>query len=129
MIRRAITIRQPWAWPIAESIKDIENRTWFDRTVSGAIYIHAGKEPAEDFEQIRFQIARDHDVLIPSLSELQFGGFVAKAMFQPFVHESESPWFTGPIGYPIFSVVKIPFVPCRGAQGFWTIQENLKLAA
>jgi len=37
---KALTVKNPWAWLIAQGIKDIENRTW--RTnFRGRVYIHA----------------------------------------------------------------------------------------
>ncbi len=40
---KALSIRQPWAWLIANGYKDIENRSW--RTnFRGEFLIHAGKK-------------------------------------------------------------------------------------
>jgi hypothetical protein len=39
---RALTVRQPWAWAIPHAGKDVENRTWTNRFVTGTIAIHAG---------------------------------------------------------------------------------------
>ena len=40
---RALTVRQPWAWAIAEGYKDIENRSWYPRLEPGEVFaIHAG---------------------------------------------------------------------------------------
>lgn len=128
-MRIALTVRHPWAWLIAEGIKDFENRTWFSASVNGPVYIHAGKEPSPDFDIVRIEVQRKHGIRVPDLHDLQFGGFIAKAMFKPVVMKSDSPWFEGPYGYPIFSVEKISFVPFRGAQGFWQIPDNIKLTA
>lgn len=45
---KALTIRQPWAWAIAEGFKDVETRSW--RThFRGDVFLHAGKSFDADF--------------------------------------------------------------------------------
>jgi len=42
MLMKALSVRQPWAWLIANNLKPIENRTWPTR-YRGAFLIHAGQ--------------------------------------------------------------------------------------
>lgn len=35
------------------------------------------------------------------------------------------PWFVGPVGWVLEDVVKIDPIPCKGAQGIWTIEEHI----
>ena len=45
---KAITIKQPWAYLIANGFKDIENRTW-KTSFRGKVLIHAGVSPQKGF--------------------------------------------------------------------------------
>ena len=45
--RKAISIRQPWAWAIVHAGKDIENRDWSTR-YRGPVCIHAAKGMTKD---------------------------------------------------------------------------------
>jgi hypothetical protein len=38
------------------------------------------------------------------------------------------PWWCGPVGWRLGNVVAIAPVPCRGAQGLWTLDESTYLA-
>ncbi|HHY88739.1 MAG TPA: ASCH domain-containing protein, partial [Chloroflexi bacterium] len=41
---KALSVRQPWAWLIAQGYKTVENRTWATN-YRGPLLIHAGKKP------------------------------------------------------------------------------------
>jgi hypothetical protein len=65
---KALSVRQPWAWAIAEGLKRIENRTW-TTSYRGPLVIHASSNrrdlesehvsllPAFDPESLRFGVA------------------------------------------------------------------------
>ena len=48
---RALTLRQPWAWAIAEQGKDVENRPWMTR-YRELVAIHAGRTLDGDVYEI-----------------------------------------------------------------------------
>lgn len=53
-------------------------------------------------------------------------GIVAVAKFGGTVEESDDPWFEGPIGWVLSEVMVLPEpVPCRGAQGLWSVPEDV----
>jgi hypothetical protein len=57
------------------------------------------------------------------------GGIVGRCNLVDCVTTSESPWFCGPFGFVLADVESTPFVPCRGALGFWEVPAELaKLA-
>lgn len=144
MIRKAISIREPWLYLIirpdiigddarreayaACEIKDLENRSRLIR-FQGEVYLHASKAPADNYDALRLQIHNEFGIRVPRFEELQTGGLRAKAMFEMPVEEHPSPWFTGPYAFPIFSVEPIRFTPLRGALGFFSLPEDLKLSA
>ena len=116
---KALSIRQPWAWLIAEGHKRIENRTWTTR-FRGRIYIHAsgrfdsdafiwlmdkGLAPTEDFEAYR---------------NLPRGGLIGEVDIVDCVTSSSSPWFSGPYGFVMANPeIYKAIVPCKGRLNFF----------
>ncbi len=124
---KALSIRQPWAWLIANGYKDVENRVWKRQPkYRGQIYIHASKgcTKAEYADAVAFAASIDPSIKIPPLEELQRGGLIAKALLTGCVTQSLSPWFTGPLGLVLDKVEKIEFVPCKGQLGFFDLRSG-----
>jgi hypothetical protein len=111
---RALSIRQPWAWLIVASLKDVENRS---RRVShrGPVLIYASKQmatiPVREIEQ-RFGVA------IPE-SELRFDGVIGIAELVDCVSEHGSQWFEGPWGLVLHNARPLPFVRFPGQLGIF----------
>lgn len=127
---KALSIRQPWAWLIAEGIKDVENRTW--RTpYHGPLLIHAAKGCSRaEYEAARMWVYLHLDPAVwmrcahqmPGLNALNRGGFVAVAELVECIDAKiacSSPWFEGPIGFVLRNAQRIPFTPWRGQLGFF----------
>ncbi len=120
----ALSIRQPWADAIAYHGKTIENRSWTTR-YRGPLLIHAGKKPDPDEEAAREFIARAANQFSPNCLPVpeHHGGIIARARLVDVVTESTSPWFVGPFGFVLADVQPVPFFACRGALGFFNVQE------
>jgi hypothetical protein len=135
---RALTVRQPWAWAIAQGIKTVENRTWTTK-YRGLLAIHAGMNfdaaGARSPLVQRAWAARPHrGGQVPRLSAdapgIERGTFVAVAQLVG-VHEASGgccqPWGEHPAegGLPVYhwqltGVVALPgLVPADGRQGLW----------
>lgn len=117
----ALTIRQPWAWAIVDAGKDIENRTWPTK-YRGPICIHAGanRNRMEYEEAARFMhFYLDPQVIAPLTMDVCYGSIIATAEIVGCVQQSESPWFFGPYGFVLANVQPVPFLPCKGALGFF----------
>jgi hypothetical protein len=120
---KALSIRQPYAWLIARGIKDIENRDW-PTTFRGRVLIHAGltypkrdyRDDAESFGQ-QYGAYPAHDQMV--------GGIVGVATIVDCVQQSESKWFNGPFGFVMANAREIPFVPCKGALGFFDVHPDV----
>ncbi len=70
---KALSIRQPWAWLVANGHKDIENRDWATN-FRGRFLIHAAKSMTRDeYEEAR-DFAAYNGVTIPAPHELERGG-------------------------------------------------------
>jgi hypothetical protein len=118
----ALSIRQPWAWLIANGFKDIENRTWMTN-FRGRIWIHAGKgmtrDEYEDCED--FCDSVNDSIVLPDMKELDRGGIVGTCEITGCVDDSESEWFFGPCGFVIKNAAIFPFTPMRGELGFFKV--------
>ena len=115
---KAISLRQPWAWLVVNGHKNVENRTWAT-SFRGPVLIHAarrwGREERVNLEMVR----REFGIDVPD--DLHLGGIVGKANVTDCVGRSESPWFFGPWGFVLRDAGRIPFLPCKGALGFFSI--------
>lgn len=117
----ALSIRQPWAWLIVNGYKDIENRTW-PTGFRGRFLVHAGKGMTRDEYEGALCAAEDNGVALPAFRDLERGGIVGVAEIVGIVSESPSPWFFGPVGFVLRNAETLPFMPCKGALGFFRPQ-------
>lgn len=123
----ALSIRQPWAWLIVNAGKNIENRCWYTK-FRGRFLIHAAKGMTRDEYDDAFDFAfyrggvtgRD----VPKREVIERGGIIGEAEIVDCVHKSDSPWFMGEWGFVLRNVKPLPFVPCKGALGFFYPQNT-----
>jgi hypothetical protein len=133
---KALSIRQPWASLIVLGIKDIENRTWATRE-RGTILVHASKgmtrdehEDAIEFavETIRTDPRHIGSAETRTLRELGFafedlprGGIIGQVDLIDCVRTSNSPWYTGAVGFVLANAKPLPFRPLKGTLGFFEV--------
>jgi hypothetical protein len=119
---KALSIRQPWAWLICHAGKDIENRDW-PTNFRGRIWIHAGKTMTKaDYEACALFIApmrRPWRMPAYDVLRQECGGIVGVCSIVGCVTQSSSPWFCGPFGFVITNAEALPFLPLKGALGFF----------
>lgn len=108
-----LSIRQPWASLIITGHKDIENRTWAT-TYRGPLLIHASQRVDADADT-RGRLTRAEVALLPR------GGIIGAVFLKDCVTESESPWFTGPVGWMVTRQLALPFQRCRGQLGLFEV--------
>jgi hypothetical protein len=120
---KAISIRQPYAWLIVNSHKDVENRDWATN-FRGRMLIHAGLTyPKRDYRD-------DADIYSSRfgsypLREEMLGGIVGVVTITGCVTESDSEWFFGRYGFTLTDAKSIPLVPCKGMLGFFDVPPNV----
>ena len=131
---KTLTIKQPWASLIIEGGKDIENRTRRTKH-QGWILVHAGLSWCPP-ELEAFQFCRDRSLLereavakVLREPNRKLGGIIGAMHIADCVRESSSPWFCGPFGYVIDRVVALPFLPCRGHQGWFNVELPAEMEA
>lgn len=129
----AISIMQPWAWLIVNRFKAIENRDWQTK-FRGPVAIHAGKKV--DAGPLRDLIGGEHPVTYEPLSielraavddmgRLPTGGIVGVADIVDCVADSTNEWFVGRYGFVLANQRPAPFIPCKGALGFFKWKDRV----
>lgn len=115
---RALSIKQPWAWLIANGYKDIENRSWKTKR-RGWFFVHASKRI--DMAGYFWVKTNFPDIPLPSLGKLQSmtGGIVGGANITDCVESSDSPWFQGKYGFTLTTPVAFNLRPCKGKLSFF----------
>lgn len=130
--KKALSIRQPWAWLIVNGHKDIENRSWLKR-FPPRVLVHAGQ--ALDLPAHRALLAGRHPVngghIDPAIvqayravvdHQLPCGGFVGAVDITGVQQDHDSPWFVGDYGYILANPEVLPFLPYRGELGFFKVE-------
>jgi hypothetical protein len=116
---KALSIKQPWAWLIANGHKPVENRRWKTR-FRGQFLVHAGKswgaEQLQDCLWVRQNFPR---IQLPERFDL--GGVVGTARVIDCVRSLDSGWFHGPYGLVVCDAQTLPFTPWRGQLGWFEI--------
>jgi len=114
--KKALSIRQPWAWLIVNGYKDIENRTW-NTKIREKIYIHAGKS----FDKIAYEKLTKYykSIQFPNPAEFDRGGLVGLVEIADCVQSHNSVWFEGPYGLVLKNPEPISFVKMKGRLGFF----------
>ena len=124
----ALSIRQPWAWMILHAGKDIENRTW--RTgFRGRVLIHAAKGMTRDEWAPAWAFAEwsgaHHEAFARNVrfDTIERGVIIGSVEIVDRVRESNSRWFCGAWGFVLRNPEPLPFRACRGALGFFDVDQ------
>lgn len=127
-LRKALTVRAPCAGLIAIGIKRVENRTW-STPYRGTLYIHAGLE--DDDEGLNF-IANWENVIAAYYGHTvstRRGGLIASVELYSTDRLSTGDAFETPgqWHWRLRNPKLIPFERCRGAQGIWTVGNQMRV--
>ncbi|KMO29727.1 hypothetical protein VQ03_29060 [Methylobacterium tarhaniae] len=130
--RKAISVRQPWAHMILYEGKPVENRSW-STNYRGPVLLHAAKSmtnaECDDALDLLEAISRqDQQANLQRrariLNDMRRGGIVGVVEIVDCVTEHPSPWFIGRYGFVLANPRPLPFVPCRGALGFFEVPDE-----
>ncbi len=133
---KALSLTQPWAWLVVHGGKDIENRKW-NTKFRGEFLIHAAKRmhvlddyaAALDFADC----ASPFELPVPEPDGLARGGILGVAELFDVVSPltplqlelrvesgKHFAWhMPEQFGFRLRNVRPLPFLPCKGALGFW----------
>lgn len=121
---KALSVRQPWAWLLANGWKDLENRSWHTR-FRGPFLIHAGQA----FDRQGLDWVRAHFPEIQLPDEFDRGGIVGAASIVDCVSPKDvlagrctSPWYMGQHGFVVSGAMALPFYPCAGRLSFFPVE-------
>ena len=127
-LRRAISIRQPWAWAVIHVGKDCENRSataprQFKSAVGQRVLIHASSHRL-NWADMAAAVAclKERGVACPSPSNLMYGGVIGSVFVRGIVTRHRSPWFRGPYALVFADPRPEPFMPVRGQVGLFRVQ-------
>ena len=129
-----LSIRQPWAWLILHGGKDIENRDWPTKR-RGRVLVHAAKGMTWDEWGQAWDFAQGSGASPRALATgmtyhtIERGGIVGSVEIVDCVERSESPWFIGRYGFVLRDPRPLPFVPWKGALGFFGVPRAALLEA
>lgn len=123
---KTLSIRQPWAWHILNSGKDIENRSW-KTNYRGRVLIHASKgignvkefDAANDFAE---RIAGK--IYVPGVDLMMRGGIIGSVEIVDCVTSSDSPWFMGKYGFVLRDPRSHLFIPWKGQLGLFEVPDT-----
>lgn len=125
---KALSIRQPWAWLIANGHKDIENRTWPTK-FRGRVLIHASKGMTRaEYEDVEDFLDDFTQITLPAFDVIERGGIVGVATITHCVPSNAraSLWhMEGQFGFQIADAKPLPFVACKGALGFFDVPKEI----
>lgn len=125
---KALSIMQPWAWLIVNRHKAIENRDWSTR-YRGPVAIHAGKKiddgAADDVRLCLHPVTGEHWRAADRPDRYETGGIVGIADIVDCVEQSNNPWFVGRYGFVLANQRPVPFIPVKGALGFFDWRKNI----
>jgi hypothetical protein len=118
--KRALTVRQPWAWAIIHAGKDIENRSWSNRYVIGTIAVHAGVG-MDSLDELPRGVRR------PKAPELVRGAIIGVVDVGRVVKRHHSKWFRGPLGWVLENPRAIAEpIRCKGRLGLWILSPRVR---
>ncbi len=141
----AISLIQPWAWLMLElppeHRKDVENRTWNTR-FRGDVWVHASKGMTADDYAGALDTAAEilgYIPRAPSFHDIKRGGIVGRFRIVEVVPPRDPRavgdlrvlppprrWhFPDQFGFVVRDARAVPFVPCKGALGFWRVPTDV----
>lgn len=124
---KALSVKQPWAWLIANGYQDIENSD-VPIGYKGMILIHALSRVTGHDLIDGYAAFHEKPPIGPSgritFGELkaQCGGIVGIAEIVGCVTRSESPWFKGKYGIVFRNARPLPFFPYKGRGGLFEVK-------
>ena len=116
-----MTIKQPWAWLIAQGIKDIENRSWMTN-YRGQIAIHVGKsnDVLNDTEIMGWIKAQGVSLPLQKEMRSQQGNIIALVELVDIITDSSSVWaIDGQMHWQLENARQIDPIFVKGKLGLW----------
>ena len=145
---RALSLTQPWAWMIVSLPgywKNVENRTagFSHKSFRGDFFVHATALCSENdyascLAWCGAKFGPDFRKKVPLRHQISRGGIVGMARVVGLLgpgelyleesdHASGAAWkMIDRYGFMLEDRAELPFVPCKGKLGFWTVGPLLR---
>jgi hypothetical protein len=121
---KALSVRQPWAWLIVQGHKDIENRGWYTNT-RGRVLVHASQTYPRSYHD-EFVAFIGREIAVPTYEAMLRGGIVGEVEIVDCVRDHPSRWKDADSwGFVLRNAKPLPFVPLRGALGFFDVTDGV----
>ena len=134
-----LTLKQPWAWMVIHGTKDVENRSWVNAILEGLVArrepfaVHAGRAMSTAYymEAVWYAKGQDPAIVVPYPQELVFGAIlgtvVPAKIYSPEDWDVQRRWhMKDQYGWQLEERTPLPrYVPAKGKQGFWTVDDEL----
>ena len=127
---KALSLKQPIAWLIANKYLLVDDRTWGTQ-YRGTILIHASKGLYQEYYDY---LKSNTDIPLPDQDKLEYGGVIGMANLTLCCHPSDLPTnirgeqrthFNGVnhahFGFLFEQAIPMTFMPCRGKLGIFEI--------
>jgi hypothetical protein len=127
--RRAIAIRQPWAWAVVHAGKDVENRSEtairaYRPAIGHRVYVHASKGMTRAEYERAAKFMAGLGIECPAPDGLEFGGVIGSVFVRDIVAWHRSRWFHGPFALALADPRPERFRPARGQVGLFRVQSQ-----
>ena len=129
-LTKALSLKQPIAWLIANSYLLVDDRTWGTQ-YCGTILIHASKGLYQEYYDY---LKLNTDIPLPDKDKLEYGGVIGMANLTLCCHPGELPAsirdeqrsqfngvHQGHYGFLFEKATPVTFIPCRGKLGIFEI--------
>lgn len=142
---RVLSGKQPWWWAILSkdlpSPKRVENRRRLIADYRGEILLHASTGASRRYVgaamdwMVGTGLAKHEDW--PGLHNVQRGGIIGRAVIKDVIRPGDEEhrarlaaagvdmrwWMPDQFGFVLEDVRPVPFFPCRGMLGLWSIED------
>ncbi|AXG66458.1 putative ASCH domain-containing protein [Dickeya phage vB_DsoM_JA33] len=115
---KALSVKQPWAWLLANGFKDIENRSWHTK-IRGNVLIHASKGMTRKEYAEAKELCDKLGVRLPQFEDLDRGCIVGMMEIFDSVDASDSPWYFGQVGFCVRKARPCNPIPMKGKLSFF----------
>jgi hypothetical protein len=123
-VGKVLSLRQPWAWAIFNTDKDVENRDW-GTEYRGKLWIHVSKTFRKKQFEAEVKALEYLGYRVPPREQLTWGGLIGSVELydcKPPNRVNEiSRWYSGQYGLLIRDKQEIPFIPLAGQRGLFDL--------
>lgn len=141
-MQKVLSVRQPWAWLIANGYKGLENRSW-NTNFRGDFYIQASQFFSNKEWQAAITLMHKRGIdkkIIKHMMDSKYeimascGGIVGQATLAHvvpardtrYLTHKDAVWYMGKVAWILQNQKALPFTPLKGRLGFFDLPDSVK---